>query len=327
MNKHQKIGASQRVSPEKQRNGSVRHFLDLDQVGASLLRKLVDDAHAMKRAGRAVPKSLRVPDVGTKVLMMIFEKPSTRTRVSFDVAMRQLGGQTIVLNNSDLQLGRGEAIDDTARVLSRYVDAIMLRANSHANLCELASNSAVPVINGLTDRSHPCQVVADIMTFEEVRGPIAGRKIAWVGDGNNVAASWIHAAVLLGIDLHVACPAELAPERQLLDWAGAKGGRITLTTDAASAVRNADCVITDTWVSMGHTDGARRRKLFAPYAVTPKLMGVAAKNAIFMHCLPAYRGHEVSEEVIDGPQSVVFDEAENRLHAQKAILAWCLGAG
>ncbi|MFM1814908.1 MAG: hypothetical protein RLZ98_1603 [Pseudomonadota bacterium] len=305
----------------------IRHFLDLDRIEPALLRKLVDNAHAMKRAGRTIPKGLGVKDASSKTLMMIFEKPSTRTRVSFDVAMRQLGGQTIVLNNSDLQLGRGEAIDDTARVLSRYVDAIMLRANDHANLLELAANSGVPVINGLTDRSHPCQVVADLMTFEEFKGPVEGRKIAWVGDGNNVAASWIHASVLLGIDFHLACPVELAPEATLLAWARDKGRPITLTTDAVAAVSGADCVITDTWVSMGHTDGARRRKLFAPYAVTPKLMGHAAKDAIFMHCLPAYRGHEVSEEVIDGPQSVVFDEAENRLHAQKAILAWCLGAG
>lgn len=327
MNKHEKIAPAKATVASPATPESTRHFLDLHLLTPKLLRKLVDDAHAMKRAGRSVPKNLRVPGISGKVLMMIFEKPSTRTRVSFDVAMRQLGGQSIVLNNSDLQLGRGEAIDDTARVLSRYVDAIMLRANAHATLSELAANATVPVINGLTDQSHPCQVVADIMTFEESKGPIKGRKIAWVGDGNNVAASWIHAAVLLGIDLHVACPAELSPEPELLAWAKSNGGCITLTTDASAAVKGADCVITDTWVSMGHTDGTRRRKLFAPYAVDARLMALAAKNAIFMHCLPAYRGHEVTEDVIDGPQSVVFDEAENRLHAQKAILAWCLGAG
>jgi ornithine carbamoyltransferase len=256
---------------------------------------------------------------------MIFEKPSTRTRVSFDVAMRQLGGQTLSLNNTDLQLGRGESIADTARVLSRYVDAIMIRANSHATLLDLAKYATVPVINGLTDKSHPCQVMADIMTFEEHKGPIKGRSVAWVGDGNNVAVSWMHAAVRFGFELRVACPDELRPEQEAVDWVKREKGAVTYTSDAAKAVRGVDCVVTDTWVSMGQTDAARRKKMLEPYGVDAKLMSKAAEGAIFMHCLPAYRGKEVTEDVIDGPQSVVFDEAENRLHAQKAILAWCLG--
>jgi ornithine carbamoyltransferase len=258
---------------------------------------------------------------------MIFEKPSTRTRISFDVAMRQLGGQSLSLNNSDLQLGRGESIADTARVLSRYVDAIMIRANEHATLLELARYATVPVINGLTDESHPCQVIADIMTFEERKGPIKGRTIAWVGDCNNVAVSWMHAAVRFGFELRVACPEELRPEAGVVDWVKREKGAVSLGNDALKAVRGADCVVTDTWVSMGDTDGAHRKKILAPFGVDAALMSAAARGAIFMHCLPAYRGREVTADVIDGPQSVVFDEAENRLHAQKAILAWCLGAG
>jgi ornithine carbamoyltransferase len=281
---------------------------------------------AMKKAGKQVPARLRPDGIAGAVLMLIFEKPSTRTRVSFDVAMRQLGGQTLALNHTDLQVGRGEPISDTAKVLSRYVDAIMIRANKHETLAELAEHATVPVINGLTDRTHPCQIVADIMTFEERVGPIKGRKVAWSGDGNNVAASWIQAAARLGFKLTLACPPALNPERSVLDWATRHGGDIELTDDPDEAVAGADCVVTDTWVSMGQQDEARRRKqLLAPYAVDTKLMRKAAPNAIFLHCLPAYRGSEVAAAVIDGPQSAVWDEAENRLHAQKAILAWCLG--
>jgi ornithine carbamoyltransferase len=270
---------------------------------------------------------MRPRGVDDTVLVMIFEKPSTRTRISFDVAMRQLGGQSLSLNNSDLQLGRGESIADTARVLSRYVDAIMIRANEHATLLELARYATIPVINGLTDKSHPCQVIADIMTFEECKGPIKGRTIAWVGDCNNVAVSWMHAAVRFGFELRVACPEELRPGAGVVDWVKREKGAVSLGNDALKAVRGADCVVTDTWVSMGDTDGAHRKKILAPFGVDAALMSAAARGAIFMHCLPAYRGREVTAEVIDGPQSVVFDEAENRLHAQKAILAWCLGAG
>jgi ornithine carbamoyltransferase len=303
-----------------------RHFLDLDGIDAATLRRIVDMGHAMKRAGKRVPDELRPAGIADAVLMLIFEKPSTRTRVSFDVAMRQLGGQTLALNHTDMQVGRGEPISDTAKVLSRYVDAIMIRANKHETLGELAAHATVPVINGLTDRTHPCQIVADIMTVEERLGAIGGRRIAWSGDGNNVAASWIQAAARLNFKLTLACPPQLNPERAILDWAKAEGADIELTDDAGVAVAGADCVVTDTWVSMGQQDDERRRKqLLGPYAVDADLMRKAAPGAIFLHCLPAYRGSEVAAEVIDGPQSAVWDEAENRLHAQKAILAWCLG--
>jgi ornithine carbamoyltransferase len=273
-----------------------------------------------------VPDELKPKGIADAMLMLIFEKPSTRTRVSFDVAMRQLGGQTLALNHTDLQVGRGEPISDTAKVLSRYVDAIMIRANRHETLGELAEHATVPVINGLTDRTHPCQIVADIMTVEERLGAIEGRKVAWSGDGNNVAASWVQAAARLNFKLALACPPQLNPERAILDWAKAEGADIELTDDAAAAVAGANCVVTDTWVSMGQQDDARRRKqLLAPYAVDADLMRKAAPDGIFLHCLPAYRGNEVAADVIDGPQSAVWDEAENRLHAQKAILAWCLG--
>lgn len=300
-----------------------KHFLDIDQFDTATLRAILDNARDMKAAGR--------PDGGktlleqTCVLAMMFDKPSTRTRVSFDMAMRHLGGQTIVLNSSDMQLGRGETIADTARVLSRYVDAIMLRTGPHSNLTELADNASIPVINGLTDRSHPCQVMADIQTFEEFRGPVEGRTVAWVGDGNNVANSWIHAAVRLGFNLKLACPDELSPERELLEWAQGEGGAVTLSDDPKEAAAGADVIVTDVWVSMGDSEAQKRKELLSPYQVNEELMACAAKEAVFMHCLPAHRGDEVTAEVIDGPQSVVFDEAENRLYAQKAILAWCLG--
>ncbi len=310
------------VTKEKRK---VRHFIDLHDLDGKTLRRIIDMAHAMKKAGRRPPAALRPEGIEDAILVMIFEKPSTRTRVSFDVAMRQLGGQTIALNHTDTQLGRGEPISDTAKVLSRYGDALMVRANKHDTITELAAHASIPVINGLTDMSHPCQIVADIMTFEENRGPITGRTVAWAGDGNNVAASWVHAAVRLGFKMRIACPPQLNPERALLDWAKREGADIVLTDEPKLAVKNADCVVTDTWVSMGQSDASRRKQMLGPYAVDDALMTAANKDAIFMHCLPAYRGHEVSASVIDGPQSVVWDEAENRLHAQKAILAWCLG--
>ena len=303
-----------------------RHFIDIESIDQITLRQIIDTAHAMKRAGKRVPKHLAPNGIADQILLMIFEKPSTRTRVSFDVAMRQLGGQTISLNHADLQTGRGESASDTAKVLSRYGDAIMIRAHSHDRIMELADNATIPVINGLTDRSHPCQIMADIMTFEERLGDIKGRKIAWVGDGNNVAVSWMQAAARFQFELRIACPAQLKPERDVIEWVAKEGGTVIITDEPNDAVKGADCVVTDTWVSMGQTDETRRKQMLSPYAVDKALMKRAAKDAIFMHCLPAYRGHEVSAEVIDGPQSVVFDEAENRLHAQKAILAWCLGA-
>ncbi len=304
---------------------SVRHFLDIADLDAKTLRRIIDNAHAMKSAGKKVPAKFRPKGIEDQILLLIFEKPSTRTRVSFDIAMRQLGGQTIGLNHTDLQLGRGESIADTARVLSRYADAIMIRANAHATLADLAAHATIPVVNGLTEKTHPCQIMADVMTFEEHLGAIKGRTIAWIGDGNNVAVSWIHAAARFDFTLRLACPKELMPEKDALDWAKREKADVSVGTDPVAAVRGADCVVTDTWVSMGQTDAPRRKKILKPYAVDEALMAKAAKSAIFMHCLPAYRGHEVSKAVLEGRQSVVFDEAENRLHAQKAILAWCLG--
>jgi len=308
-------------------NGGIRHFLDLDRLPAETLRGILSHATRMKAGRRGMPKGYVEPTRPgrDRILAMIFEKPSTRTRLSFDSAMRQIGGETIVVRADELQIGRGESIADTAKILSGNVDAIMMRTNKAQNLHDLAQNASVPVINGLTDDSHPCQVMADVMTFEEHMGPIKGRKLAWVGDGNNMATSLIHAAVLFGFRLDLACPPELKPSQKVLDWAAERQGQIRVTTDPAEAVADADCVITDTWVSMGQKDADKRHALLAPYQVNAALMAKAGKNAIFMHCLPAHRGEEVTPEVIDGPQSVVFDEAENRLHAQKAILAWCFG--
>jgi ornithine carbamoyltransferase len=261
-----------------------------------------------------------------KTLAMIFERPSTRTRVSFEVGMRQLGGDVIMLTAEEMQLGRGETIGDTARVLSRYVDVIMIRALDADGVVELARHAAVPVINGLTRRSHPCQVLADVMTFEEHRGPIRGRTVAWTGDANNVLTSWMHAAERFAFHLRVATPPELAPKKPLVEWAKSSGAAISVGTDPEEAVKGADCVVTDTWVSMGDRNGARRHNLLRRYQVNARLMARANPDAIFMHCLPAHRGEEVTDEVMDGPHSVVFDEAENRLHAQKGILTWCLAA-
>jgi ornithine carbamoyltransferase len=256
---------------------------------------------------------------------MVFDKPSTRTRVSFDVAMRELGGETIMLTGQEMQLGRGETIADTARVLSRYVDVIMIRILDEGMMLELAEHATVPVINGLTKVSHPCQIMADVLTFEEHRGPIRGRTVAWAGDANNVLASWIQAAARFEFKLRIATPPELTPRPELVSWAKREGAQIVLTQDPFEAVDGADAVVTDCWVSMGDEDEGRRHNLLKPYQVNGKLMAAAGRDAIFMHCLPAHRGEEVTDEVMDGPRSVVFDEAENRLHAQKGILAWCMG--
>ena len=296
----------------------LRHFLDLDQFENAALRGILDLGIAYKNGRRDRP-------LAGKTLAMIFEKPSTRTRVSFEVATRQLGGDTIFLDAVDTQLGRGETVADTARVLSRYVDAIMIRTTASRKLEELVQHATVPVINGLTDASHPCQLMADVMTLQEQKGPLAGKIVAWSGDANNVAASWVHAAVRFGFALRLACPEELNPPRRLIAWAQQEGGRITLTADPTEAVAGADCVVTDTWISMGVEASVNRHNLLAPYRVDEQLMARAKPDAIFMHCLPAKRGQEVTAGVIDGPQSVVWDEAENRLHAQKGILAWCLG--
>ena len=302
-----------------------RHFLDLSDFTATDLRGLLDKARKLK-AGFKRGEEPRERPLAGKVLAMVFDKPSTRTRVSFDVGMRQLGGETIMLTGKEMQLGRGESISDTARVLSRYVDAIMIRMLEHDAMRELAQYATVPVINGLSKMSHPCQVMADVLTFEEKKGPIAGRTIAWSGDANNVLGSWVHAASRFDFDLRIATPPELAPKDELIAWAKANGARINVTSDPYEAVDGSDCVVTDCWVSMGDEDEGRRQNLLQRYQVNGKLMGQAKRDAIFMHCLPAHRGEEVTDEVIDGPQSVVFDEAENRLHAQKGILAWCMGA-
>jgi len=307
-------------------NGSAppRHFLELTDLPTAELRAILDAALRMKAKRVKGARAASRPFVG-KTLAMVFDRPSTRTRVSFDMAMRELGGETIMLTGAEMQLGRGETIGDTARVLSRYVDAIMIRILSHADLDELAHHASIPVINGLTKRSHPCQVMADILTFEEHRGPIRGRKIAWSGDYNNVLSSWIDAAERFDFTLDIACPKELQPPPARIERAG--GAKVMLREDPFAAAAAATAVISDCWVSMGDEKESRRRhNLLAPYQVNQTLMRAAAPDAIFMHCLPAHRGEEVTDEVIDGPQSVVFDEAENRLHAQKAVLAWCLGA-
>jgi ornithine carbamoyltransferase len=296
-----------------------RHFLDLDRIEGAELRRILELGKGYKRDGRAAAKPL-----AGRTLAMIFEKPSTRTRVSFEVAMKQLGGEVVMLPSAESQLGRGESIADTARVLSRYVDAIMIRTTQAAKLEELAAYATVPVINGLTDASHPCQLMADVMTLEEHKGTAQGKVVAWSGDGNNVVASWVHAAVRFDFELRVACPDELRPAQRVLDWAEAAGGRVSVTAVPEEAVAAADCVVTDTWVSMGVEANVNRHNILAPYRVDERLMAAAKPDAIFMHCLPAKRGQEVSAGVIDGPQSVVWDEAENRLHAQKGILAWCL---
>ena len=302
-----------------------RHFLDLSDIPADELRRIVDISAGMKAFRRKGPSPPARPLEG-RVLAMIFDKPSTRTRVSFDIAMRELGGETIMLTGQEMQLGRGETIADTARVLSRYVDAIVIRILDHAAMLELARHAGVPVINGLTKRSHPCQVMADVLTFEERKGPIKGRIVAWTGDANNVLASWIHAAQRFDFSLHVATPDGLDPHGGILEWAGDMGARLRFMRDPFEAVKGADAVVSDCWVSMGDVDEAFRHRLLAPYQVNAKLMAAAGMDAIFMHCLPAHRGEEVTDDVIDGPQSVVFDQAENRMHAQKAILSWCFGA-
>jgi ornithine carbamoyltransferase len=305
----------------------VRHFLDLWRLEAWDLRSILDDAHARKAARQGWPKGRVDADAPgrERVLAMIFEKNSTRTRFSFDAAMRQLGGDVLISTAADMQLGRGETIEDTARVLSRMVDAVMIRAHNHDDVERLAYASTIPVINGLSDRGHPCQIMADIMTVEEQFGSISGKTIAWVGDGNNVCASFIHAAPKLGFSLRIATPAVYHPDLMDLARAAAEQGRVETTRDPREAVEGADCVITDTWVSMGDTDHDERVDALEPYQVDSSLLDLASKDSIFLHCLPAHRGEEVTDEVLDGPRSRIWDEAENRIHIQKSIIAWCFG--
>ncbi|HEX4532734.1 MAG TPA: ornithine carbamoyltransferase [Rhizomicrobium sp.] len=304
-----------------------KHFLDIGDFDTATLTALLADARARKAARAGLPHGTEDKDAPLhgRVLAMIFDKHSTRTRISFDVAMRQLGGSTIMMSGRDMQLAREETIADTARVLSRYVDAVMIRLLDHEMVEELARSATIPVINGLTKLSHPCQVLADVMTFEEHRGPIKGRTVAWTGDANNVLTSWVEAAARLGFAMRVATPKELSPDERLREWVKGANADVTFMESADKAVAGADCVVTDAWVSMGDEDSTKRHNLLKAYQVNAALMARAAKDAIFMHCLPAHRGEEVTDDVIDGPQSVVFDEAENRLHAQKAVLKWCLG--
>ncbi|HEU5048388.1 MAG TPA: ornithine carbamoyltransferase [Rickettsiales bacterium] len=299
----------------------MKHFLDLSDIAPRDLRAILDMAVKLKKA-RAAGEENRT--LAGKKLAMIFEKNSTRTRVSFEVGMLELGGQAIYLSGKDTQIGRGETISDTAKVLSRYIDIIMLRCHKHEMLTELAQHSAVPVVNGLTGYSHPCQIMADILTYEEHRGPITGKKVAWFGDGNNVCHSFIHAAAKFGFTLAVACPQELMPDPLLVAWAQTQGATIEISANPQEAAKGAHLLVTDTWVSMGDSDSENRMRLLQPYQVDEALMQQGEKDALFMHCLPAHRGEEVTAEVLDGARSVVWDEAENRLHVQKAIMLWCL---
>ncbi len=302
----------------------IRHFLDLSDLEPATLRKILDDAHETKKFWF---QGLRPRPLKDRVLAAIFEKPSTRTRVSFDVAMRQLGGETIHLNPVDMQLGRGETTADTAGVLSRYVDVIVIRTVDHARMLDLANNASVPVINGLTDRTHPCQLIADVMTAEEHLGRIDGKVVAWAGDGNNMACSWIHAAVKFGFELRIACPAQYQPPEDVMVWARERQGSVHIVETVREATQDADCVVTDTWKSMSDQRAQSESidtNVLEPFRIDEQAMGHAKPSAIFMHCMPIYRGNEATPGVVDGTQSVVFDEAENRLHAQKAILKWCL---
>lgn len=307
----------------------MNHFLDIHKIDPAALRGILDQASAIKSARQGRPKGTADDDavLAGHMVALIFEKPSTRTRVSFDMGVRQLGGQSMVLSGSEMQLGHGETIADTARVLSRYVDMIMIRTFDESVLLELAEYADVPVINGLTDRSHPCQIMADIMTFEEFRGPIKGKKVVWMGDGNNVCASFLHAAAQFQFDFTFSGPTELDPEDEFVGLARKAGVSVQIERDAQKAVEGADLVVTDTWLSMHDKQSARERRhnMLRPYQVNAELMKAAGDTALFMHCLPAHREEEATSEVMDGPQSVIFDEAENRMHAQKAIMRWCMG--
>lgn len=323
------MGLAKRTVRPCQKAHTMKHFLDIHTTDADELRIMMSSAHAMKAARNNRPKGSPDDDLPLKghMVALIFEKPSTRTRVSFDVGVRQMGGETMVLSGREMQLGHGETIADTARVLSRYVDLIMIRTFEEATLLEMAEHATVPVINGLTNRTHPCQIMADVMTFEEHRGPIAGKKVVWCGDGNNVCASFLHAAGQFGFDFTFTGPETLDPEDKSLQFARSRGSKITIQRDPHAAVEGADLVVTDTWVSMHDPESAkeRRHNQLRPYQVNEALMSRAKPDALFMHCLPAHRNDEATSVVMDGPHSVIFDEAENRLHAQKAVMRWCLG--
>ncbi len=315
-------------SAGRKRN-QMNHFLDIHKTDAAALRSMINSAIAMKTARNNRPKGTPDDDqpLAGRMVALIFEKPSTRTRVSFDVGVRQMGGQTMVLSGKEMQLGHGETIADTARVLSRYVDLIMIRTFEEQTLLEMAEHATVPVINGLTNRTHPCQIMADVMTYEEHRGPIAGKKVVWAGDGNNVCASFLHAAGQFGFDFTFTGPQTLDPEADSVGFARSKGSKVLIERDPFKAVEGADLVVTDTWVSMHDPESAkeRRHNQLRGYQVNEALMAKATAESLFMHCLPAHRNDEATSAVMDGPHSVIFDEAENRLHAQKAVMRWCLG--
>ncbi|GAB5449267.1 ornithine carbamoyltransferase [Gymnodinialimonas sp.] len=306
------------------------NFLDIHTTDPTALRDILAVANEMKTARGTRPKGTQDDDLPLegRVVALIFEKPSTRTRVSFDVGVRQMGGTSLVLSGTEMQLGHGETIADTARVLSRYVDLIMIRTFGEDILHEMAEHATVPVINGLTDASHPCQIMADVMTFEEHRGSIKGKRVAWMGDGNNVAQSFMHAAASFGFDFTFSGPAQLDPRDDLIGAIRKAGQDFRIERDPLKAVVDADLVVTDTWVSMGDAESSRQRRhnLLRPYQVNERLLDASPDHAMVMHCLPAHRGEEITDAILDGPRSVVFDEAENRLHAQKAIMRWCLGA-
>ncbi|HEX3429304.1 MAG TPA: ornithine carbamoyltransferase [Rhizomicrobium sp.] len=314
------------MNAEPKTVGGARHFIDIADLDSATLQSIVAEARRRKSERQGLPHGTPDKDkpLDGRVLALIFDRHSTRTRISFDVGMRQLGGTTMMMSGAELQLAREETIADTARVFSRYLDAVMIRLLDHEMVRDLAANAQIPVINGLTKISHPCQVLADILTFEEKRGPIRGRTVAWTGDANNVLTSWVHAAARFDFRLRIATPRELAPRESLREWAKEAGAAVEFGHDARHAVAGADCVVTDAWVSLGDEDAVQRHNLLRAYQVNERMMAGAAREAVFMHCLPAHRGEEVTDGVIDGPQSVVFDEAENRLHAQKAILLWCL---
>jgi ornithine carbamoyltransferase len=314
------------MNAQTQTTTTPRHFIDLADLDPATLSSMIAEARRRKAARHGLPHGTPDKDkpLDGRVLAMIFDKHSTRTRISFDMAMRQLGGTTMMMSGAELQLAREETIADTARVLSRYLDGVMIRLLDHEMVRDLADHADIPVINGLTKVSHPCQILADVMTFEEKKGSIRGRTVAWTGDANNVLTSWVHAAARFAFRLRIATPAELAPRESLKEWASGAGAAVEFCDDSVRAVAGADCVVTDAWVSMGDEDAVKRHNLLRAYQVNEQLMACAAKDAIFLHCLPAHRGEEVTDAVIDGPWSAVFDEAENRLHAQKAILLWCL---
>ncbi|MBT4204420.1 MAG: ornithine carbamoyltransferase [Rhodobiaceae bacterium] len=306
------------------KNTKLRHFINISEIESTDLQQIIANAHILKNdLDSNINKYSKL--ASKKSIAMMFEKPSTRTRVSFEVAINQLGASSLFLPAGETQLGRGETVSDTAHVLSKYINAIIIRSSKHSDLIEFANNATIPVINGLSDLNHPCQIMADIMTFEEKIGNIQGRKIAWCGDGNNVANTWIEASEKFNFELHLACPDELQPSAEITKIAKKKNAKIFLTHIPEEAIKNADCVITDTWVSMGDKDTQLKKQLLEPFQINSDLMKIASTNAIFMHCLPAHRGEEVTKDVIDGGQSVIWDEAENRLHVQKAIIAWCMG--